>query len=129
MFNALITLDGIRLTDQGRTPLEVSRDERSIEVELANGDLKKYVKGVKKTFSMTWAWLPDSDDDTIDGHAARHTIASNFASSGNSHELMLEAEDGFVEMYIVYISSYSETLKRRTPNGAFWDVSLELKEK
>lgn len=125
---ALIQLDDIALTDQGRSPIEIGRDERSVSVELANGTTKKYIKSVKKTFTLSWTWLPDLASDTVDGHAARFIIKNNFGQSGTTHTLSVEDENGFTEEYIVFVDDYSETLIRRSSGGYFWDVNLTLRE-
>lgn len=128
-YPAAIKVDAIDLTDQGRSPVEVVRDERSVVIELASGKKKKYIKGIKHTFSMQWTWLPSEDANTIDGYAGRDTLVANFAESGNTHTLIFRDEIGGSDTYTVFVSDYSERLVRRSPNEEFfWEVSISFEE-
>lgn len=129
-FPAAIEIDNEPLTDQGRSPVSVARDERSVINELANGTRKKYVKKVAKTFSMSWSWLPDSSDATIDGGMGRTALNETFATSGDTHLLKFYDRNGGWEEFTVFVSSYSEELIRRNPHDGthFWEISLEFEE-
>lgn len=129
-FPAAIWIDGHPLTDQGRAPISVSRDERMVENELASGTRKRYVKAVKKTFSMSWEWLPDNEVDTIDGGWARQKINQYIAESPDGHTLrFFDRNSGWSE-HQVFVSSYSEELIRRDPHSGthLWKVTLEFVE-
>ena len=39
-----VSLGGVELTDESRQPVPVTLDQRKVELELANGRLKKYIK-------------------------------------------------------------------------------------
>jgi len=129
-FPAAIWVDNQPLTDQGRAPVEVSRDERSDIVELATGKRKKYIKAIKHTFRTSWSWLVDEDSDTIDGGYARKSIKDNFGYSGDVHTLRFFDANGEWTEYTVFVSGYNETLIRRDPNSGrhFWEVSIDFEE-
>lgn len=129
-FPAAIWLDNNALTDQGRMPVDVSREERSTEVQLANGKKMKYVMAVKHTFSMSWSWLPDSEYDTIDGGHARQKISDLLGDSSTTHTLRFYDRNGDWKEYTVFVNSYSESLTRRDPHTGthFWEVSIEFGE-
>ena len=129
-FPAAIEIDNIPLTDQGRSPVEVQREERSVVNELANGTRMKYVKKIAKTFSMSWTWLPDSDDATIDGGMGRQSLAEYLGESGDTHLLKFYDRNGGYQEYTVFVSDYSESLIRRNPHDGthFWEVSLGFEE-
>lgn len=128
-YPAAIKVDAVDLTDQGRSPVSVQRDERSVIVELASGKRKKYIKGIKHIFSMEWKWLPSDDTNTIDGFAGRDSLVANFAESGNTHTLIFRDEIGGSDTYTVFVSDYTENLIRRSPNEEFfWEVAMTFEE-
>lgn len=129
-YPAAIWIDNVQLTDQGRGPIERSRDERFVSVELANGTRKRYVKSVKHTFSTEWSYLPDDSTCTIDGYAARDTMVTLFGDDENSHTLRFFYENGSYEEFTVFVNSYTETLVKRDPtSGIFiWTVAVEFEE-
>jgi hypothetical protein len=49
-YTTLVTLGGVILTNHGRK-FEEKRDERSTEVQLANGHTRKYIKYIGKEWS------------------------------------------------------------------------------
>lgn len=130
-YPSFLKLDDIRLTDQGRAPVEILRDERSVTNELASGKRKKYIKAVKHTITTSWTLLPSTDEQTIDGGAGRNTLRSHFSDSGDTHLLIVEDNaSGDYKEYDVFINNYTESIVRRDPStGVFlWEVSMEFME-
>lgn len=129
-FPAGIWLDNEALTDQGRSPIVVGRDERSVGLELASGKRKRYIKAIKHKFGMSWSWLPDSQYDTIDGGLARTKIKELIGESRTTHTLRFFDRNGGHEEFTVFVNSYQETLVRRDPHSGthFWEVTIELEE-
>jgi hypothetical protein len=129
-FPAAIWIDNNALTDQGRAPVAVGRDERSVINELATGKRKRYVKAIKHTFSMSWEWLPDDEFDTIDGGWARKKMREFIGDSPYTHTLRFYDRNAGWKEYTVFVNSYSEELVRRDPHTGthFWSVSIEFEE-
>lgn len=129
-FPAAIEVDSFSLTDQGRSPITMTRDERSVVVELANGTRKRYIKAIKHTFSMSWTWLPDSGDDTIDGGIARQKMWQLLGESEDIHTVRFYDRNAGWQEYYCFVNSYVEVLMRRDPASGthFWEVTLELEE-
>lgn len=127
-YENLFSINGIEFTDQNRTISE-SREERSVAVQLANGNTMKYVMGEKKRWSINWTWLPDNEQLTYDGKGARDHIRA-LSYTGNTYTLVMRSSYGSIETYTIFIESYSENIVRRdTVNGQyFYDVSVELAE-
>lgn len=125
---ALVSLNGKRLTDHGRAPLQNSSDERRVDSETAMGNSRRYTKAHKNTWSLSWEWLPSADQNTVDGNAARNYLVQ-MKSVPAALTLTVEDISG-TKSYTVLVENYTETLKRRDPimNEHFYDVSLELKE-
>jgi outer membrane protein assembly factor BamB len=129
-YPAAIWIDNVQLTDQGRSAVDRSRDERSVTIDLANGTRKKYVKSVKHTFSTKWEYLPDDSTCTIDGYAARDTMVKLFGDSSDSHTLRFFYENGKYEEFTVFVTDYKESLIRRdASSGVFmWTVDVGFEE-
>lgn len=130
-FPAAMWLDNVPLTDQGRAPVVITRQERSIQNELANGDLRKYIKAVKHEFSTSWQWLPDLDEQTLDGGAGRKTLDELIGNdNGNSHSLRMFERNGGSKDYVVFVGEFTQELIKRDPStGIFlWTVSVTFIE-
>ena len=124
-YPSLVKLNTTTLSDESRQPLQEDRDERSVTVELADGSLKKFIKSVKHTWSISWEYLPESATYTIDGGAGRNEIHS-LVQSGNTFTLTLQ--DGKnTNTYTVFVDSYSETLEKRRDVFSY-KLNLSLKE-
>lgn len=124
----LISLNGIELTDQGRTFSE-AREERSVSVELASGRIKKYIKGLKRTWQIQWQWLPGDASSTHDGLGGRDQIRA-IAYSANTFALITRNTYGETDSYTVWVTDYDEELVRRdnVSGEHFYNVTLSLQE-
>ena len=125
----LISLNGTELTDMGRTFSENSA-EKNVDLELSNGDTRRYRKATKRTFSINWDWCPNSSARTHDLKAGRDGIRSA-AYSGTAMTLLVRNDPTDAsESYTVLLESYSEELIRRdTITGThFYTISLSLIE-
>lgn len=129
-YPAAVWLDSIPLTDQGRSPVEASREEKFTENELANASKRRYFRGVKSSWSWSWTFLPDKDEETIDQNAARVSIKELLGNKGKDHVLRFYDRSCDYEEYLVFCDSYSESLIRRdTSSGTFfWEVSVSFGE-
>lgn len=106
-----MAIDGTEITDQGRT-FSKDREERAVMVELANGTLKKYIKGIKTVFNFSWEYLPNVAADTHDNKGARDVLISK--NDGNTHTLALrETPGGAATSYTAFVTSYTEEILRR----------------
>lgn len=89
----------------------------------------------RKTFEISWRWLPGQREHTVDQRFSRDYLKS--ISDDPSHhtlEVIEEVENGstapITSSYVVFIRSYSETLvKRDIGNGVYYfDCSLTMEE-
>jgi hypothetical protein len=126
----LLTLNGQALTDHGRT-FNDHMDKREVANELANGTIKKYIKGgaYKDIFSVEWDWIPSLAANTFDIYAARDAIRT-IAYLGTTMTLVVANSIGGTETYTVWVEDYTEDLlKRDFVGGDFhWNLKLELRE-
>lgn len=123
----LISLGGVQLTDESRGPVGESRDERSVVVDLASGRKRKFVKGVRKSWTIDWDMVPMHGGLTIDGHGGRNEIRS--LAQGAS-TLIFTFGDNYnaLETYTVFVSDYSENIALRRGEGSRFKISLGLEE-
>lgn len=129
-FPAAVWLNSVPLTDQGRSPISVSREEKFSENELATALKRRYFRGVKHTWSWSWTFLPDDDEFTIDGNAARSSIRELIGGKGKHHVLKFYEQSSDYREYSVFCDAYSEDLIRRDAvTGIFyWEVGISFVE-
>jgi hypothetical protein len=133
----LLLLDGVALTAQNR---KFSDSLKTIFVEQKNwnSDKSRYYRrsnSGKKSFKLSWEWLPSDRENTIDNREARNYV-KNISMDPDVHTLTLlsygdDPEDIFEETnYNIFITSYSEELIRRdlTTGTYFWQCSLDMEE-
>lgn len=123
-----MAIDGVEITDMGRT-FTKDREERSVMVELANGTMKKYIKGIKTVFNFNWEYIPNLAVDTHDGKGARDALIAK--NDGITHTLALrETPGGAATNYTVFVTSYTEEILRRDfPGGRhLYRVSMTFTE-
>jgi hypothetical protein len=123
----LVTLGGVELTDEGRQPLQEERDERSVTVDLASGKKRKFIKGVRKSWNISWEMVPMHDGLTIDGCGGRNEIRS-LAQGGAPLSFTIQDSYNVTENYTVFITDYSETVQFRRGEGSRYQISLGLEE-
>jgi hypothetical protein len=137
-YQTLFVLDNSPLTNQGRT---FSSDLSQVFIENKNWNNSKsrYYKrsnsSGRKTFTLSWTYLPNSRRDTVDRRHARDFLKS-IAKDADIHTLKMINDDSNDETpyteteYQVFIKDYSETLLRRDLiNGVYyWDCNMTLEE-
>jgi len=139
-YRTLFVLDNKPLTNQGRTlTSDLSMD--FIESKNWNNTKSRYYKRqqltnpTRRTFSLTWTYLPSSRYDTVDKRYARDYIKS-IASDPDVHTLKMlnndsDGNDPYTETeYNVFVRGYSESLIRRDliSEVYFWECSMTLEE-
>lgn len=137
-YQTLFVIDDSPLTNQGRT---FSSDLSQVFIENKNWNNKKsrYYKrsgsSGRKTFTLSWTYLPNARQDTVDRRHARDFLKS-IANDPDVHTLKMINDDSshttpYTETeYQVFIKDYSETLLRRDLiNGVYyWDCNMTLEE-
>jgi hypothetical protein len=139
-YKTLFVLDDKPLTNQGRTyTSDLNMD--FIESKNWNNTKSRYYKRqglanpTRKSFALSWTYLPNSRYDTVDKRYARDYLKS-VASDPDIHTLKMlnndsDGNDPYTETeYNVFVRDYSETLVRRdlVSNVYFWECSMTLEE-
>lgn len=132
----LIVLDNKPLTEQNRT-FSSNVDTQYVENINWNSLKSRYYKsnGIKRTFSISWSYIPNNRENTVDFKFGRDMIKS-IANDPDIHTMkyLNIDSDGTTprteDEYEVIVKSYSEKLVRRdlSSDVYFWDCNLELEE-
>ena len=130
-FESLTALQkqGCEITEHGRK-FSSEIQQSGSDVELARGRIKRYVQKNKRTFSLSFSYLPTLQEKTADGRKGRDYMNELAQTRGIVYLLIkLDPNDEYRE-YTCYINSYSERLLRRDleTNCAYYDVSIGLEE-
>jgi hypothetical protein len=126
----LVVINGEEITEHGRL-FSSSMATSASNVELLNGNKKRFIKNAKNVYTLSFQYLPDHPERTIDGRKARNYLLSVAkTSSSASLSITLDPAEPSYNT-VVYVDSYSETLVRRDiPNQcAYYNVEISLKEK
>lgn len=138
IYRTLVLLDGKPLTIHNRK-LDMGVDPIFTETVNWNNRKTRYYKSNsragRRTFNMSWSWLPNSINYTVDGNSGRDFI-KKVAEDPRHHVLKIINMDEtgttpYSETsYNVLVKDYNETLIRRDiPNDVyFWDCSMSLEE-
>lgn len=124
-YPALLTLAGQMLTDESRGPLTENRDERSVIIDLASGKKKKFIKSVRRTWTVSWDNVAMTSEFTVDGFAGRNEIRA-IAQSADPMMLLIHDGRNLQERYTVFIDSYSDDVVMRYGEGDLFRYKLSL---
>jgi hypothetical protein len=125
----LIVINGQEITEHGRV-FDGGFRINSVSSELANGNKRRFIKNNKYSYSLSFQYLPNSHEKTIDGRKARdYLLQLARTPSSLPLSIKLDPSESFYNTN-VYIDSYSETLIRRDiPNQcAYYNVNMTLVE-
>lgn len=126
-YPSVIRLSGTDLTEESRGPLQEDRDERSVVVDLASGKKRKFIKGIRRKWSVEWENVAGQATHTLDGKAGRNEIRS-LAQSGSPLTLVIRDGRNADETYTVYVESYNESLTMRRSGFFRYRITLSLEE-
>lgn len=124
----LITLNGNRLTDQGRSPVSVSVERIEESRRMANGTMRRFYVADKHTFSVDWSEVPRLTTATVDGGQGGEFIESLYLAQPGAVPLVITWGDGSTKTYSVFLTDYSKEYISRYAGGDIWDVSLTMEE-
>lgn len=125
-YPTLVTLAGDEYTEESRTPVVETLDPREIVKELASGRKRKYVKAMKRKWSIGWELMPNTSAYTIDGKKGRQDL-NELVYSGVFFSIVLEDGVNGTATYNANVTGYTEELVLRRDIQR-WKVSLELEE-
>lgn len=125
----LLSINGQEITEHNRQ-ISTSIQQASSQMELARGVSRRYIRKNKKSFNLSFKYLPNNTDKTVDGRRGRDYLLSMANTRGTvTVTIKLSPTDEF-ETYTCFINSYSEKLVRRDIGSgcSYYDISMELSE-
>jgi hypothetical protein len=125
---AAIEINRRFLTDHNRSELSIQNDRLANDVRTQFGELRRYFKADKKTFSVSWDMLTQDAESTVDGNLGAEDMIEFFESITGVADLTIYYDFGDEKEYKVVITSFSATLKKRWNPYRFYDVSLTMEE-
>lgn len=125
----LITIDGEEITEHNRR-FAGSVFQTGADVELARGVYKRYIQKNKKSFTLTFSYLPSLITHTVDGRKGQAYLKDKAEKKGTVAVTLKVDPNEPVQSYTCFIESYSENLvKRDILSGcSYYDVSVNLVE-
>jgi len=127
--NQLIKINGTLITEHNRSFSDGSSFQ-NIDIELANGNLKRYYKTPRLIFNLSWRFCPDKASMSVDGQASRDFIYN--ACIDNTNIILSIQRDRNSEWrdYTCMMNDYSESLVRidMASQTKFYDISISLSE-
>jgi len=125
----LLSINNTELTAHNRK-VSIAEQISANDIDLASGHRRRFYTKNKKQFNLTWSYLPNLANKTVDNRAARDFLFG-IANTSNyvSISIQLDPNSSF-EQYNCYVDSYSESLIRRdlSTGCVYYDVSMALTE-
>jgi len=127
MYPNLVTLNGVALTDEGRQPLHEDLDKRIIEIDLASGGKKRFIKYIGHKWTIDWVNVSENAAHTVDGKGGRDEI---YTIAQLQTPITLAITDGLnvTRTYTVWIESHYEEYTMRRKGTHYYKIELQLTE-
>lgn len=125
----IVTFNGNEITEHNRK-LVIAEQLSVSDIELSNGNRRRFYRNNKKSFTLNWSYLPSLETKTVDLRKGQ-IFLSNLANTTSSVLVTIQTEpDGLYEPIYCFIDSYEEKLLRRdlATQCSYYDVSMTLTE-
>jgi hypothetical protein len=123
-----IEINGVFLTDHNRSSLTVSNQRLVNDVRTQFGELRRYYRADKKSFSVSWSMLPQDAELTTDRNLGAEDMIEYFESLTGAVDLKIYYDFGEEKEYKAVITSFSSELQKRWLPYRFYSVSLEMEQ-
>jgi hypothetical protein len=127
--NQLIQLNNTLITEHGRV-FSDSYSFSNVDIELASGNVRRFTKPPRLTFSFSWNYCPDKQTMTVDGKVGRDFIY-NTAFTNDQIFLSIQSDrNNEWKYYNCMLSDYSESLIRHemATQTKYYNISMSLSE-
>ena len=127
--NALLKINDTEITEHNRR-FSTSPIYQNVDLTIASGSMRRFYKPTKKSFSLSWSYLPDKAAKTVDLRVGRDFIYT-LVTSGSLVTLSIQdnREDEW-NNYNCLITSYNESLLKNVIQSQcrYFDVDMILEE-
>lgn len=132
---ALITIDGVELSDHNRSPAQIDYELIQSGDRIVDSTLRRRILVHKTKLAISWELLPALDEQTVDGKAGRNTLSEMVSDEWNlistfrtlSYKEVDSQNVQTNKTLSMMIDSYSEELVYRH-NKQLWNVNMTLVE-
>jgi hypothetical protein len=125
---AAIEINGLFLTDHNRSQLSIGNNRLVNDVRTQFGELRRYYRADKKTFSVSWKMLPQNSEYTVDRNLGAEDMIELFNSLPGAFDLKVYYDFGEEQEFTAVITNYSSELLKRWLPYRFYDISVEIEE-
>ena len=129
--NQLVYIDGQKLSDHNRSPLQVTPEDLNNRERMANGTLRGYTVALKNTWTCSWEDLPSkahSEQGPVDGGLSGEQLDAYYRNNRKPVELVIKDGAGTSKTYRAIITDFDYSVKKRGSTVDWWDVSITLEE-
>lgn len=123
-----IEINGVFLTDHNRSSLSIGNSRLVNDVRTQFGELRRYYRADKKTFSVSWSMLPQDSEYTVDRHLGAEEMIDLFGSLAGVVDFTIYYDFGEEQEYKAVITDFSSDLEKRWLPYRFYSVSLDMEE-
>lgn len=148
--NAIMTWNGTKVTDHGRSPLSENTERLGFDKRMADGTLRRQFIGIKRKWSVNWENLPSTNSApggmrTADGGMAGEDIEQFYFNTPGKFRLVLRRgsainkaapnpaesalpyEDDDFYIVNVMLTEFNKEVRKRGATD-LWTVSVSLEE-
>lgn len=116
------------LTDHNRSALQISNERIVNDIRTQFGDLRRYYRADKKSFSLSWSMLPQTFEHTVDANLGAEDMIELFNSLTGAADLKVYFDFGEEQDYKVVITEFNYSLVKRWNPYRFYDISVSMQE-
>jgi hypothetical protein len=123
-----LAIDFEDLTDHNRSPIDIRYERIHDTIRTQFGELRKYHRADKRTFTVGWSMLPETSQHTVDGALGAREMEELFVSKTGKVDLLVSYDFGDDEVVPCIITDFGiELIKRWKPTN-YYAVSIILEE-
>lgn len=144
--NAIMYWNGNKITDHGRSPLDITWERIGSDNRTINGTLRRFHVAKKRSISVSWENIPSKTAaggiQTVDGGYNGSQIESFFNSTDGAFTVVLRNgsaqstvapatvpfSDANFDIFRAMITDYSRTVNKRGVKTDLWNIDITLVE-
>lgn len=116
------------LTDDNRTPIEISYENIGRFDRTSDGTKNVFFKGRKANVSTSWDMVTESTTTTTDGKAGAQDMIAAFENNIGPYSVVISYDTGETETKQMLLEEFSYGVLKRLTFSTFYSVSISLSE-
>lgn len=117
-----------KLTDHNRSEISIGKDRIENRKRMADATMRSFVVANKRSYKVSWEWLPREDNQTCDGFWGAKSLIDFHDATNGAFQLILTYGDSTEETRTVFFSDFNSVLRKRSKYTDLYDVDLSLEE-